>query len=90
MMSNRKKVNGKKLLCKNCKWYFADRGSYGMEIENGRRCLNPAFFGPLDDYGVPLEYARLESKKCGLAGKLWEPLPPRKSRSLLGWLRSKN
>lgn len=59
--------------CVDCRYYF--RRYYGYNYASGpKRCLHPAFFHPIEDDGVPLNYARLESKKCGPEGKLWEAI----------------
>ena len=63
----------KRNACKDCKHFYREYYTYG---DSGpARCLHPAFFAPIDDDGVPAEYARLESPKCGPSGKLWEPIP---------------
>lgn len=98
-MAKVSKKDTKVKLCKNCKHFAPDWDSYGF-YETGN-CIHPAFqytkfnyiTGNTDtynaDYGVDAVAAR-ESKRCGPEGKLWEPIPPRREFSLLGWLRGKN
>lgn len=59
--------------CTECVYFSFDYYSYGGRAN--QRCTHPKFFAPVDNGGVPIEYARLESKKCGPTGKLFKPRP---------------
>ncbi len=86
-------------LCKDCRHFRMSMNTYATYRDGD--CAHPAFqfskFSRVDGQehtfnkgGVHVEFAREESKKCGPTGKLWEPKPPRKEFSLLGWLRGVN
>lgn len=69
----------KQKLCINCRHYSCACLTHGGVIN--ARCMHPAFIVPTFGDGTPLEYARLESKKCGPHGKLWEKAQPRQERA---------
>jgi hypothetical protein len=72
-----KKVDNSRKKCSACRWNVHTIGSYDVASEV-IGCSHPSFFHPIRDDYTPIEYARMESKKCGPKGLLWEAKTPRK------------